>query len=1584
MKNVLLIIFFISPCFSQILYENGVLKEFFGGDAPQSSYDNWISHTSEGIITEGFNDYGPTWLDMQTNGFGDHRVLGQGSPTLDYWKIIFDNFVLGDTSLVDSLLQDSVNSFFYELVIFNDTSLNKTFHIIREQLDSSFVDQNDPGNDADDVLGSFKNSWGMYIINPSSSREQVFIQVPHPCDDFIAPYIAMDLYIQTDAFGFMIASASRESEWNEIGNYSNSKSISDPSRYPNTVFQIFQESATESLVQTEPHWPLIFVIHSFDNDTHLDRKSVILAAGSQKPFTTKPIRDITQNHFDIINFTIEYPIQQNQFGNAEALHVTDYYEVFFDDHCVYDNGESEFPITLASELRGPSNGVQMIDIQSQVSPYSVYEPWIHIELDEKPMFFDNMGISDEILYSSDLIPASVENFSLLLEYYQPLINAIKSYLNHWETIPDITSPDSIETIMAYNVDNSDQVYLSWSPVYDTNFKSFQIRADIDSSFSQPILFDLEDYSLLQYMRRNNQILDGLTNTNSWFFQIRAEDYFSNAGPWSKTISNQLPGHSPPDTLLFFHPNISIESTIDEDIDIDSYFIDTVNTMPGQSPTFLLFGNTWKHIHIDPIMLDSSTILQVFAKVDSISEIQGIGFSNNENEIKYSFSGSETLNIEEWIPVYQGAYQQGAWFSYRLPIGSDWLAWYDTLSTINQINFINDHDDTVSNPGNIYFSMIRDITLDLPIPPAVSIDYTYDNIRDERDFELVTVLFESSVQDTDSYSFSYHWDFGDGQTSNESNPSHDYFIEDDHEYSVMLVVEDETGKQGFASVTVEIDQGNSSYPITINFVGDIMMGRRFEDADGIITTQGPEALFDPTIDVLGLAADISVANLEIALSNQGYPHPTKGVIFRSAPENVSGLIYGGIDVVSLANNHILDYMEPALIQTQNILSEAGILYSGAGMNSYEAYLPALKSVKGRSFAFLSLSDRTGQYNNYQPYLNAGENKSGFAYLTPYYLKKQIQSVENISDFIIIEMHAGSEYSYEPGADYDSFTLPDRFKNLRVNPPSNLGFIENIKDGLEAEDYSWRLDRPKMWDRALRHFAIDEGADLVVVHHPHIIQGVEIYNGKLIAHSLGNFIFDLNYPETYPSMILNASAYETGFTDFSITPIYIDDYLTRPAHGELGNYILDYIAMRSRELDTYVHVDTDNQNATVIVDTGDIESLYNDYDLWVSNSKPVQIDGQNYFKSEPINIPKAGSLSKILDGNISIVYFRLGREKIWMKNFENEGSTLWNLNSEYEVLQDSIFRRGGSALLHIRSEDSPSNIVTNLEERIPIYKEYAHTLHGYMKTKNSKNVTLEAQFYDARTGASFNTTSIEDSIQGTSNWQRYWEEILIPDDAAFVNIRTNSDIPDSGFSYTFFDDVGLIQWDSLKTINEYPVSFLHPNDFNYIQLFFNQPENNSFNMEMRNTILGDLDPLISYPKVMRSIIVTPGYFYFYDDSQGPVGNLEWSINNEETSFEQTPSWYCEYPGIYEVSLTVYGPNNEQNTATINVVGIEENLDDYILGDVNNDGVITVVDALLLSNFLMGLIDFQPLEFLSSDIDGNSLLNIYDILLISDFSI
>ena len=1582
MKHIILALIIINQIFSEIIYEQGSLLEFVAGNSPSTSYDNWLSHVSEGIVSPGFNDYGPDWLDVQTNGFGDHTILNENSSTLSYWETIFNSFVNGDTSFVDSLLQDSIQSFFYELVVFDDTTFNRTYHLLREQLDTNYIDYNIPEIASDDVIGGFRNGWGLYIINLDAQREQILIQVPHPCDDFIAPYIALDLFFETDAFGFMIAGAGREVAWNEIGNYSNSKSISDPSRYPHTVFQKFQDSVTEPLIGVNPHWPLVFAIHSFDNQTHLERKPIIMAAGGQNSFTTKPIRDITNDHFDLINFTEEYPILINEFGNHDPMHITEYYEVFYDDYCIYDNGEDEFPITLASELKGPSNGVQMQALQSQINNYSVYEPWIHVELDEKPMLFDELNFANDQLYNNGNYPVGVQNFGILRQFYYPFISAVLNYLNHWETVQDIIPPEKIESISAYNVDNSDQVSLQWLPVFDTNFKSFQIQADFDTNYNSPITYDLNNYPNLQYMRGNEQLLDGLSNAHEWWLKIRAVDYFENVGEWSEPVTNRLPGHGVPDTLISFKNDIMFSSIDGEDQDSDSYLIDTIQTYPGNSPTLALFGNTWKSININSFPLDSATILQIFAKIDSTSEIQAIGFSNGVHELRYVLFGSEGLNIEQWITVYQGVNTIGEWASYRLPIGNDWLAWHDTLSSINEVHFINDNDDQQNGSGNISFSMIRDITPDLPIPPKVSISYEQINSRNEQDMQLVSIAFSSTVQDTDSYSFSYFWEFGDGITSELPNPVHDFTIEDNHNYSVILVVADETGQKGWASTSITVDQGNSSFPIKINFVGDIMMGRRFENENGIITNQGVDALFEPTIDILGEAADVTVANLEVPLTNQGFPHPTKGIVFRSAPENVSGLIYAGIDVVSLANNHILDYMEPGMIQTKNILNEAGILHSGAGLNSYDAYLPIFKSVKGQTIAFLSSSDRTGQYNNYQPFLNAGENKSGFAYMTPYYVKKQIESVKDFSDIIVVEMHAGSEYSVSPGSDYDYIESPERFENLKINPASKAGFLIHPKTGMEIEDYSWRLDRPQMWDRAIRHFSIDQGADLVIVHHPHIIQGVEIYNQKLIAHSLGNFIFDLNYPETYPSMILNVDIDETGIVESTILPLYIDDYITKPATGELANYILDYIAMKSKALDTYIHVDTDNHYAVVTIDSNSMVREHTNYFLYSFSHEQTAINGTIVQKWDPMKINSPGSLSELISGNADISYYRIGREKIWMNNFENEGSSLWNLNSDSETLQDSIFRRGKKSLLHERSFNSPSNIVTNLEDRIPFRNDLAHTLHGYIKTINGKDVTIEARYFDSRSGESLFTASMQDSLNGDESWKKYWTEIPKVEGSEFIDIRMNSGIPDSGNSRSYFDDVGLIEWDSIRSVSNFPVPITYPNDYHYIQ-FFTEESDEFLEIEVSNSIIGDLGPLISIPMVTNPTIISPGYFYFFQESKGPVGELEWFSNSVIFSKENSPMLFIENSGLYHISLKIKGPFGEENTNTISVVALQDGEQQYVHGDVNGDGIITVVDALLCANYTLGLVDFEPVEFLAADLDGNSLINVLDILLISDIS-
>ena len=1582
-KQLIFILLFCSLR-AEIVHEWGNLMSFLGGNAPNSSYDNWVSHVSEGIASEGYNYYGPDWNDIQTNGFGEYRLLEEGSPTLSYWEEIFTSFALGDTTTVDSLLEDSLTSFRYELVIFQDTSFNRVYHMLREQIDSTFIDENQPTTEDDNVVGSFKNGWGLYIINPNASREQLIIQVPHPCDDFIAPYVAMDLFNTTDAFGFMINGAGREVEWSQVGNYSNSKSLSDPSRNPHTVFQKFQEIITEPMVQSgTPHYPMVFAVHSFDNGTHIPRKSVILAAGSNNSLTNKPIRDITQDHLDIINFTEEFPISENQFSTHDALHITEYYETYYDDTHVFDNGETEVEITWATELRGPSNGVQMVHLHGITDGNTPFEPWIHVELDEKPMLFDSSSISDETIYEYGLYPSGVENFSMIRDFYSPFIQGVESYLVHWETSVDNTPPDSIEFL--FPIAKTDEgVVLEWLPGFDTNFKTYEIQYTPNTFEEDVFVWDVSNDGELSNMRTNQTIIPNIPYGESWQFRVRGVDVFNNVGDWSSPTTNILPGHSPPDTIVDFNDSsINFNSVSDEDMAPNHYTIDTLLSMPGDSPTLSIFGNTWKSISIDPFLPDTQTVLHIYARSDSLSEIQGIGFSDGEQSIKYSLFGIDIVNIESWIPVYQGVYIENVWASFLLPIGQDWTAWHDTLSPITEIYFINDHDDSESNPGGIHFSFVRDFTPDLAIAPEIQIEYTINGRQFENATETVSVSFNAILDDVDSYLFTYHWEFGDGNSSTVESPTHSYTIEDDHAYHVILRVEDETGHVGWATASILVDEGESSFPLTMNFVGDIMMGRSFEEAGGIIPPQGVFALFEPTKHLLGDVADITVANLEIPLTNQGYPHPTKSIVFRCAPENVGGLYYAGIDVVSLANNHILDYMEPGIIQTQNILNAAGIRHSGAGMNSYEAYLPAFKSVKGQTIAFLSSSDRTGQYNNYQPYLQAGENKSGFAYMTPYYLKQQIQSVDGLADLTIVEMHAGSEYSTSPGSHYDSYEPPEDFESMRTNPASEVGFQIDPLFGMEEEDYSPRLDRPQMWDRAIRHFAIDEGADAVIVHHPHIIQGVEIYNGKMIAHSLGNFIFDLNYPETYPSFILNGEADETGFTDYNIVPVYLDDYITKPAVGELGYYILNNIAMRSKELDTYVHVNKDENRADVIMDTTSISPQLLDYTTSIGNVKQVFINDQLLYESNPIKLPKAGSLLQITDGFNQITHYRLGREKVWMSNFENEGSSLWNFNSDNEMVQDSISRRGDHGAYHIRTPESPDNIITNLEGRLPYNNELDHSIHGWIKTHNGSNVTLQSRIASGRWSNTLLTTSMDDSVSGNSDWFYYWGNVPYHENGQFIDVRLNSDVPDSGVAYSWFDDVGIIQWDSIQTFSNLPIQIDYPNNFDYIQVYLSQTQLGPMTVEFSNAIIGNLPPLQAIPRASAMSITAPGFFHLFDESRGPVGNRFWDFGEDISGVGMMPTFPVEEPGIYPISLTVFGPNGQSHIASISLVALSPEAATHDLGDVNGDGNLTAVDALLCSNYLLGYINFSPEEFLAADADGNGSIEIFDLLLISDWA-
>ena len=279
-------------------------------------------------------------------------------------------------------------------------------------------------------------------------------------------------------------------------------------------------------------------------------------------------------------------------------------------------------------------------------------------------------------------------------------------------------------------------------------------------------------------------------------------------------------------------------------------------------------------------------------------------------------------------------------------------------------------------------------------------------------------------------------------------------------------------------------------INLFFVGDIMLGRGVEY---MINKQGKG---DFKFSFLKIASelqksDILFANLEGPISDRGV---RVGSIysFRFKPEAVDGLVYGGFDILSLANNHMLDYQRIALEDTMNILKENKIDYVGAGFNKEEAFSLKIKEIKNTRIGFLA-------YTNLGPgNWKAGEKNSGMAWISENdigEIAEDIKKSKKEVDVLIISLHAGEEYEENPTSFQTSFAMN----------------------------------------------CIENGADLVVGHHSHVVQKIERYNDGWIAYSLGNFIFDQGFSEeTMKSIILKVAIKDKKIKEISSENIRINEY------------------------------------------------------------------------------------------------------------------------------------------------------------------------------------------------------------------------------------------------------------------------------------------------------------------------------------------------------------------------------------------------------------------------------------------------------------
>lgn len=401
---------------AEILHEQGTLRGLLGGSCPGCAYDNWISHISEGIARNNYNDYGPVSLDPQLDGFGSFIALsdtGAGESPIDKWYNVFAAFFAADTNRVDSLLTAASLDSIYDLVVFEDTA--RVYYILREHLNLAYYDvQRTPADSTDDVRGSFSCGWGIYVFAPSATHGNVLIEAPHPEDDFVTPWIATDVFQSWNAGGLMIAGAGREVLWTEQGTFDNTKSLSDPSRVSSTVFHAAHRAFADAHADA-----FALQLHSYDSEAHPNHKSLVVSAGADDSYPNMPILDRCAYN-DMISLTPYVAVPANLCGDHPNVTIGSYYSLFYEGGYEYQGTSPT--ISQNNDLGGYSQNCQMQYLHADHARYSDAENFVHIEMDEMP---DAIQDSVGAFYLTGL-PGSVTfaNYQHALDYFRPAYVAL--------------------------------------------------------------------------------------------------------------------------------------------------------------------------------------------------------------------------------------------------------------------------------------------------------------------------------------------------------------------------------------------------------------------------------------------------------------------------------------------------------------------------------------------------------------------------------------------------------------------------------------------------------------------------------------------------------------------------------------------------------------------------------------------------------------------------------------------------------------------------------------------------------------------------------------------------------------------------------------------------------------------------------------------------------------------------------------------------------------------------------------------------------------------------------------------------------
>ncbi len=336
--------------------------------------------------------------------------------------------------------------------------------------------------------------------------------------------------------------------------------------------------------------------------------------------------------------------------------------------------------------------------------------------------------------------------------------------------------------------------------------------------------------------------------------------------------------------------------------------------------------------------------------------------------------------------------------------------------------------------------------------------------------------------------------------------------------------------------------------SVSLVGDLMLRSRLASIG-----RSDDRGFDAAISALQ-ECDVVTANLEMPLSRRG-SKMLKHSNLRSEPEIIQDVRDMGVHAVSLANNHMMDYGPDALLDTVAACNDAGIANCGAGPNLETAMEPAWLAAGNKRVAFLSISSTLPLGSE------ATEGTPGIAPL-------RINFSLEVDTNLINEQPGTMPVVHSWTRQQDEEAVRQQISALKAEADAVIVAIHWGVPSYWLSPYQGVLTE---YQQPLGHALIDAGADIIFGHHSHSLHGIEVYQGKPIFYSAGNFIFEQPRGFMEPESMIVQASFGDGLA-VNLVPLMVDDRgLPELATGDRAKGVFEKLNKLSDPFGTQFEMD-----------------------------------------------------------------------------------------------------------------------------------------------------------------------------------------------------------------------------------------------------------------------------------------------------------------------------------------------------------------------------------------------------------------------------